>query len=284
MLWCLITFADLFTSAMQFCRGYDVYRFDYGLFPNDYGAISYYAWSIYLIIPFVCVVCLPAAPGVASAFPCRFFMADGRYELQLLVDWTSSRTSLLFEEWINVQQIMVYVFRQRCMLQYRRSNGVQSGRVLSFFGIKIWSGVGLLLVVVLILWGPLVLSVLIKVLSPPSPNPIIGASVTVSMNVVVGSTSTNYSLFSISQRQLLQSDCAAVAVQLNPSISTACDQSSSMVQSKVQVQEIFFNSYSDSIWTATPESRDFISNELKMSNVKVSFRWSPYSCSRFMIT
>lgn len=56
MLWYLIMFADLFTSAMQFCRGYDVYRFDYGLFPNDYGAISYYAWSIYLIIPFVCVV------------------------------------------------------------------------------------------------------------------------------------------------------------------------------------------------------------------------------------
>jgi hypothetical protein len=104
------------------------------------------------------------------------------------------------------------------------------------------------------------------------------------MNVVVGSTSTNYSLFSIGQRQLIQSDCAAVAMQLNPSISTACGQSSSMVQSKLQVQEIFFNSYSDSIWTATPESRDFISNELKMSNVKVSFRWLPYSCSRFMIT
>ena len=232
----------------------------------------------------LCALCLPGAFGVASSFPCHFLMADGRYELQLLVDWTSSRTALLFEEWINVQQIMVYVFRQRCMLQYRRSNGVQSGRVLSFFGIKMWSGVGLLLVVVLILWGPLVLSVLIKVLSPPSPNPIIGASVTLSMNVVVGSTSTNYSLFSIGQRQLIQSDCAAVAMQLNPSISTACGQSSSMVQSKLQVQEIFFNSYSDSIWTATPESRDFISNELKMSNVKVSFRWLPYSCSRFMIT
>ena len=72
MLWYLIIFADLFTSAMQFCRGYDVYRFDYGLFPNDYGTISYYAWSIYLLIPFVCVVSA-LAPDVASSLPMSLF-------------------------------------------------------------------------------------------------------------------------------------------------------------------------------------------------------------------
>ena len=53
-----IVFADLFISARQFCTGYEVFRFDYGLFPNDYGSLSYYAWSIYRLIPFVCVLSL----------------------------------------------------------------------------------------------------------------------------------------------------------------------------------------------------------------------------------
>jgi hypothetical protein len=55
MLRLFIVFADLFISARQFCTGYEVFRFDYGLFPNDYGTLSYYAWSIYRLIPFVCV-------------------------------------------------------------------------------------------------------------------------------------------------------------------------------------------------------------------------------------
>lgn len=44
---------DLFISARQFCTGYDTYRFNYGLFPNDYGTLSYYAWSTFRLIPFV---------------------------------------------------------------------------------------------------------------------------------------------------------------------------------------------------------------------------------------
>ena len=44
---------DLFISARQFCVGYDTYRFDYGLFANDYGSLSYYAWSAFRLIPFV---------------------------------------------------------------------------------------------------------------------------------------------------------------------------------------------------------------------------------------
>ena len=40
-------------SSVQFCRGYDVDHFRYGLFPDDYGPLSYYAWSLYRLIPFV---------------------------------------------------------------------------------------------------------------------------------------------------------------------------------------------------------------------------------------
>jgi hypothetical protein len=40
-------------SALQFCKGYDVCRFSYGLFPDDYGSLSYYSWSLYRLIPFV---------------------------------------------------------------------------------------------------------------------------------------------------------------------------------------------------------------------------------------
>jgi|LauGreDrversion4_2_1035121.scaffolds.fasta_scaffold1762936_2 hypothetical protein len=40
-------------SSVQFCRGYDVDHFKYGLFPDDYGPLSYYAWSLYRLIPFV---------------------------------------------------------------------------------------------------------------------------------------------------------------------------------------------------------------------------------------
>jgi hypothetical protein len=194
------------------------------------------------------------------------------------VDWTSSSTTLLFEQWINVEQILAYVFRQRCMQQYKRAYNVTPGRVVNFWKIKLLSGLGLLLVVVLILWGPLVLSVLIQILSPPIPNPITAANVQVSMNINVQNSVVSYSLFSIAARQFVSIGCSSSEAAQYPAISIACNRSSSLVQSKIQVQRISFNSYSESIWTATPEIREFISNELKMPNVRVSFRCSELLC------
>ena len=47
---------------MQFCKGYDVLSFEYGLFPGDHGTLSYYAWSFYRLIPFVSVSLNPLLP------------------------------------------------------------------------------------------------------------------------------------------------------------------------------------------------------------------------------
>jgi hypothetical protein len=51
---------------MQFCKGYDVYRFEYGLLPDDYGTLSYYAWTLYRLIPFVCVFFHPPSNHLSS--------------------------------------------------------------------------------------------------------------------------------------------------------------------------------------------------------------------------
>jgi hypothetical protein len=285
---CLLRGLDLFISARQFCTGFDMYRFDYGLFPNDYGTLSYYAWSLYRLIPFVCVaLSLPVTPAT-HPFPLSSLILlrryGCRYELQLLVDWTFSSTTLLFEEWINVEQILAYVFRQRCLHQYKRLNNVSSGRVLSFWKIKIWSGVGLVLVVILILWGPLALSVLVQILSPPFDNPIITAVVQLSMNIKFQSSSATYSLFSLSARELVSIGCSTSETALYPSISNTCDRSTFSVRSKIQVQRILFNVYSESIWTATPEIRDLISQELMATDVQVSFRCGAYGRLYFLLT
>ncbi len=179
-------------------------------------------------------VCLPPLRLLTS--PARSQMFLHRYELQLLMDWTFSSTTLLFEEWINVEQILAYVFRQRCALEYKRANNLSSGRLLNFWKIKIWSGVGLLLLVVLILWGPLVLSVLIQIFSPPISNPITSARVEVSMKITIASSSVMYSLFSIAARELTPIGCSSSTVALYASIFTACNRSSSFVQSKIQVR------------------------------------------------
>jgi hypothetical protein len=175
-----------------------------------------------------CLLATSATSHVAAALH--------RYELQLLMDWTFSSTTLLFEEWINVEQILAYVFRQRCAQEYKRANNLSSGRLLNFWKIKIWSGVGLLLIVVLILWGPLVLSVLIQIFSPPISNPITSASVEVSMKITIASSSVTYSLFSIAARELTPIGCSSATVALYSSIFTACNRSSSFVQSKIQVR------------------------------------------------
>jgi hypothetical protein len=164
------------------------------------------------------------------------------------------------------------------MQQYKRAYSVTPGRVLNFWKIKLLSGLGLLLVVVLILWGPLVLSVLIQILSPPVPNPITAAKVQVFMNISVQNSIVSYHLFSIAARQFVSFGCSASEVAQYPAILNACNRSSSFVQSKLQVQRISFNSYSESIWTATPEIREFISNELRMPNVQVTFRCSELFC------
>jgi hypothetical protein len=182
----------------------------------------------------------------------------------------------LFEEWINVEQLMAHVFRHRCFLQYKQSYDVFPGRVLSFFKMKLWSGLGLLFVVVLILWGPLVLSVLAQVYIAPTANSVKSAAVDVSMNILHGSRSSSvqYPLFTIKAREILPRACDSLP--LNPLVTSACNQNF-IVKSQIRVQSVEFNGYSDTIWTATPEIRDFISKELKEPDVKVNFR---FCCSR----
>jgi hypothetical protein len=199
---------------------------------------------------------------------------ESRYELQLLVDWTSTRTTLLFEEWINVEQIMAHVFRQRCTLQYKRVYGLHSGRLLSFVKIKFLSGIGLLLVVVLILWGPLVLSVFAQALAPPKTNMVQAANLEVSLNItnITSSSSVTYVIFSIKAREFLNR-CQFQ----DPSVLLSGKSLTDPVwcESYKALQEIQFNGYSDSIWTATPEIRSYISQELKRTGPnadKVSFR------------
>ena len=198
----------------------------------------------------------------------------------MLVDWTSTRTTLLFEEWINVEQIMAYVFRQRCTLEYKRSYGLHSGRVVGFVKIKLLSGFGLLLVVVLILWGPLVLSVLSQVLTPPTFNNVTAASLEVSLNItnVMSGSSVIYSLFSIKARQFVdrcRSGDADPAIFGDASVSSRASSFDGACKDGKLLQEIQFNGYSDSIWTATPDVRSFISQEVRITGPgadKVSFR------------
>jgi hypothetical protein len=169
---------------------------------------------------------------------------------------------------------MAYVFRQRCTLHYKRLYGLHSGRVLSFIKIKFLSGCGLLLVVVLILWGPLVLSVFSQVLTPPQKNPVQAANLEVSLNItnVTSGSSVIYLIFSIKAREFLNR-CQFQDPSITLSGKGLID--SGWCSENKMLQEIQFNGYSDSIWTATPEIRSFISQELKRTgpNVdKVSFR------------
>ena len=195
------------------------------------------------------------------------------------MDWTSTRTTLLFEQWINVEQLMAYVFLQRCLQQYKDTNELHPGRVLSFLKLKIWKGLGLVLVVIIILWGPLVLSVLGQTLIPPYSNPVNSVTVQVSMAIVSDSVNVKFPLFTMQSTMQTNSSqgqpftCSSSPP--NPPIlasTQACSGLSRRYSDRIQVQKVVFNSYADSIWTATPESRTYISNLLNSSRVSVVFR------------
>ena len=200
------------------------------------------------------------------------------------MDWTSTRTTLLFEQWINVEQLMAYVFLQRCLQQYKDTNELHPGRVLSFLKLKIWKGLGLVLVVIIILWGPLVLSVLGQTLISPYPNPVNSVTVQVSMAIRSdsGSDSVNvtFPLFTMESTMVTNSSqgqpftCGSSPP--NPPIlasTQACSGLSRRYSDRIQVQNVVFNNYADSIWTATPESRTYISNLLNSSRFSVVFRY-----------
>ena len=189
----------------------------------------------------------------------------------------------MFEQWINVEQLMAYVFLQRCMLQFKENNDVSPGRVLSILKFKIWKGVGLVLVVILILWGPLVLSVLGQTLIDPYTNPVNNATVQVSMNIQKTepkSVSVKFPLFTM-ESVAMQSgsapeqpfSCDSPPPNL-PDLASlqACSALSRRYRDRVQVQNIEFKHYADSIWTATPDSRGYIANLLNSSRVNVVFR------------
>ena len=196
------------------------------------------------------------------------------------MDWTSTRTTLLFEQWINVEQLMAYVFLQRCLQQYKDSNEVHPGRVLSFLKLKIWKGMGLVFVVILILWGPLVLSVLGQTLISPYSNPVNSVVVQVSMAIQSDSVNVKFPLFTMESTMRSNSSqgrpFTCDSSTPNPPIlasTQACSGLSRRYSDMIQVQNVVFNIYADSIWTATPESRTYISNLLNSSRVSVVFRY-----------
>lgn len=90
------------------------------------------------------------------------------WEIQTLIDWTSTKTTLLFHKFVTVEEVKAALFNYRCDLDYERLLGMKRGQKLPF-AVKAGTGATLLFIIIVIVWGPLLLGAA-RCMPPAAPH------------------------------------------------------------------------------------------------------------------
>lgn len=225
----LLKMAYLYLSSMQIMHGYPA--FVQGQFltdSNDPGMLRWLVYIAYRAIPFV-------------------------YELRTLLDWTTTKTSLTFFEWLKLEDIYANLFLVKCRVSqdktWKRNVGdPQAWYVKWGMGVLLFAGLSALI------WFPLL--ILMQGSPGNQANPIVAATVS------IGFTGYASPIFT------------AVAVPSN--MRSAPNDMSSDTFNRLRSEEpaityddysilqwIEFDNFSDASWLISPPAREHLLKELE---------------------
>ena len=238
----LLKLIYLYLSSLQIMYGYpDFVQGQFLTDSNEPGIIRWLIYTAYRAIPFV-------------------------YELRTLLDWTVTRTSLTFFEWLKLEDIYANLFLVKCRVSQDKVWERNVGDAQAWY-VKLGMGVLLFVGLAALIWFPLLL------LMQGSPgnidNPIIAASVSVGFTGYATPIYTAVAVgkVSIKDWHSLSSDLFNELRLYQPAI-TYDDYN--------LIQWIEFENFSDAGWSISPPARqhliqDLLSTHKTQLSVHVTF-------------
>ncbi|EKX48778.1 hypothetical protein GUITHDRAFT_43070, partial [Guillardia theta CCMP2712] len=140
-------------SAIQIRRGYPIMTGG-NVFFRDFSFVNFVLYIAYSGTPFL-------------------------HDMRSMLDWTCTATTLDFFQWMRMENIYAVLFQREVTLSYRR----KLGRAFGFaqpWQIKLYTGVLYFAGLALVIWGPLLVSVVSSKYASPKTVPIIGVSMEIS--------------------------------------------------------------------------------------------------------
>lgn len=224
----LLKMIYLYLSSMQIMHGYPA--FVQGQFITDSDEPGIPRWLVYIgyrAIPFV-------------------------YELRTLLDWTITKTSLTFFEWLKLEDVYANLFLVKCRVSQDKVMKRNVGDPQEWY-VK-W-GMGVLLFVGLsaLIWFPLLL--LMQGSPGNQPNPIVAATVSVGFT---GYASPIYTAVAVGSNMKNSTDLGSTLFSQLRSNELAVTYDDSSI-----LQWIEFDNFSDASWLISPPAKAHLLQELE---------------------